>query len=85
VPYWLIMLHRGPGAPLEVLVGEPSGAGYDWLRSWVSSQSNIRFSVRRPGLLTVDEGFWAVRPTTSALPVNSAASCSDDQGQTLSG
>jgi hypothetical protein len=32
---------------LEVLVGEPSGAGYNRLRSWVSSQSNIRFSVRR--------------------------------------
>jgi hypothetical protein len=36
-----------------------SEAGYDGLCSWVSSQSNIRFSVRRPGSATVDEGSWA--------------------------
>ena len=52
----MIMLHRDPGPPLEVLIGEPSGAGYDRLRICVSSQSRIRFSVRQPGLLTVDEG-----------------------------
>jgi hypothetical protein len=51
----VIMLDRGLGPPVEVLVGGPSGAGYDGLGSWVSSQSRIRFSVRRPGLLTVDE------------------------------
>ena len=51
----MIMLHCGPGPPLEVLIGEPSGAGYDRLRICVSSQSRIRFSVRQPGLLTVDE------------------------------
>ena len=68
-----------PGAAF--LVGEPSGAWLRGLRSWVSSQSNIRFSVRRPGLLTVDEGSWAVRPTTSVLASKSAASCSDDQAR----
>ena len=52
----MIMLDRGLGPPIEVLVGEPSGAGYDRLCSCVSSQSNIRFSVRQPGLLTADEG-----------------------------
>jgi hypothetical protein len=49
-------LDRRLGPPIEVLVGEPSGAGYDGLCSWVSSQSNIRFSVRRPDMLTADEG-----------------------------
>ncbi|HKX15122.1 MAG TPA: hypothetical protein VJN19_08015 [Propionibacteriaceae bacterium] len=46
----------GREPPLEVLVGESPGAGYDRLRSWISNQSNIRLSVRRPGLLTADEG-----------------------------
>jgi hypothetical protein len=37
---------------------------HDQLRSWISNQSNNPvLSVRRPGLLTAEDGFWAVKPT----------------------
>jgi len=51
----VIMLHRGPGPPLEVLIGEPSGAGYDRLRICVSSQSEDPVLGEAAGSADVDE------------------------------